>query len=210
MSWLRRAGRPSPEPAAQPDEESLPDATEAAAPGVASLFEGVSEDRSHAVLDLGAATPSSLGVYSRFARQIRFADLTGQLDSQQGWRSAAEVLDAIPYQPGHPYDLIFAWDVLDRLLPEYHAPVVARLAEVTGPAARLHVVARAFEAATTQPLRFALLDTNRMRHEAAGAPVPTQPLLLPARIAQLLAPFRVVHGFTLKGGLREYVAIRKN
>lgn len=207
MEWLRRPGRHA--PPAEPEPEQVSEAVEAAAPGVAALFEDVSQDGSHSVLDLGPANPFSLSVYSRFARRIRFADLTGYATSLRGRGSVEGVLEAVPPQPDRPYDLIFAWDVLDRLFDEYHEPLVARLARVTAPRARLHVVVRASEEETKRPLRFRLGDIDRMVYEPTGPPEPARPRLLPAPLAQLLAPFQVVHGFTLKGGLREYVAIRK-
>ena len=207
MEWLRRSGRGAPPPEPEPEKE-VSEAVEAAAPGVAALFDDVSEDGSHSVLDLGAANPSSLAVYSRYARRIRFADLTGYATSLRGRGSVPGLLEAVPPQPDRPYDLIFAWDVLDRLFDEYHAPLVNRLARVTAPHARLHVVVRASEEEATRPLRFRLREIDRMLYEPAGSPQPARPRLLPAPLAQLLTPFQVAHGFTLKGGLREYVAIR--
>lgn len=207
MDWLRRAERRGPPPEREQEEEAS-EAVETAAPGVAALLDGVAEDGSHAVLDLLAAAPSSLSVYSRFARRIRFADLPGYATSVRGRGSVAGLLEAVPPQPERPYDLVFAWDVMDRLFAEYHAPLIARLAEVTAPNARLHVVVRATEANTTRPLRFALLGKDRMRYEPTGPAQPTRPRLLPAHVTHLLQPFRIAHGFTLKGALREYVAFR--
>lgn len=208
MDWLRRPRRPPPPQEPEPEKE-VSEVVEAAAPGVAALLEDVSRDGSHSVLDLGAADPSSLNVYSRFARRIRFADLTGYATSLKGRGSISGLLEAVPPQPDRPYDLVFAWDVLDRLFDEYHAPLVARLAEVTAPRARLHVVVRASDEDARRPLRFRLSDIDRMQYEPTGPPQPARPRLLPAPLAHLLAPFHVLHGFTLKGGLREYVAVRK-
>lgn len=206
MGWLRRVGRPGPPPEPESGED-VSEAIEAAAPGVAALLEGVPEDGSHAVLDLGAAAASSLGLYSRFARRIRFADLSGVAAAARG-RGPVDLLRAVPAQPERPYDLVFAWDILDRLVPEYHAPLVARLVEVTAPRARLHVVVRGSDDNVTRPLRFRLLDTDRMSYEPTGPARQVLPRHLPAQLAHLLEPFRVVRGFTLKGDLREYVAVR--
>ncbi len=80
--------------------------------------------------------------------------------------------------------------------------------ERTAPDARLHLVVRADDT-LARPLRFTLLDVNKFRYEpTVAAPLP-RPRLLPAEIARLLAPFHVVHAYTLKNGLREYVAARK-
>ena len=65
--------------------------------------------------------------------------------------------------------------MLDRLFPEDRPRLVARLAELTAPGSRLHLVARADEA-MARPLRFTLVDVNRIRFEprvAAPLPRPT-------------------------------------
>jgi hypothetical protein len=184
---------------------------EAQAPGVAWLFGDIDEEPRHSVLDLGAGSPSSLAVYSRFARRIRFADLGGQLHGPNGWRTVDAVLTSLPEQPDHPYDLVFVWDALDRLLREYRAPLVARLAAITSPSAKLHAITRSVDSGGGGgglPHGFALLDTGRMTYDVSAQTVPATPRIMPAQMAQLLVPFRVVHGFTLKGELREYVAHR--
>jgi hypothetical protein len=208
VSWLRRAGGESP-PAGPEPRQRASEAVETAAPGVAALLDGIPEDGTRSVLDLGAAAPASLDVYSRFGRRIRFADVVAHAAAHTGLGSVSQLLSAVPLQPERPYDLVFAWDVLDRLLPEYHAPLIARLVEVTAPDARLHAVVRASGEGAIRPLRFTLLDTDRMRYEPVGPLRPAQPRLLPAQLAHLLEPFHVVRGFTLKGELREYVALRQ-
>ncbi len=205
MDWRHGGSRAAVSAAAAPGETAAKP-VENAAPGVAALLESVREDRTHAVLDLGVAADVTLRVYGRFARWVRFADVLGE----GGWPrvgGAAAALASVPPQPQHPYDLVFAWDVLDRLLPEDRPRVVARLVELTGPGTRLHLIVRSDDT-LAHPLRFTLLDVNRFRYEpAAAAPLP-RPRLLPAEIAKLLAPFRVLHAFTLRNGLREYVAMR--
>lgn len=186
-------------------DEPAPGPVERASPGVAALLGGVTADRSHAVLDLGPASGSSLRVYSRFARHVRFVDLLAGGQS----RGLAPAPSVLPPHPERPYDLVFAWDVLDGLFPQERPRLVRRLAEVAAPDARLHVVVDPSERSTTRPRRFTLLDVDRMRCEPAGPPRPARSRLLPAALEELLAPFRVVRAFTLKAGLREYVAVRR-
>jgi hypothetical protein len=174
-------------------------------PGVAAFLKGVTEDRSHAVLDLGPASDASLSVYSRFARRVRFADVLAAATSPQGWAGA---IGALRPQPERPYDLVFVWDLMDRLDAEGRKRLIERLLEISAPDARLHLMVEAAEKAVTVPLRYTLLDVDRMRCEATGPARPTPPRLLPAQVERVLAPFKVVHAFTLKGGMREYVAVR--
>jgi hypothetical protein len=170
------------------------------------MLDGILEDRSHSVLDLGPASEAGFQLHSRFARHVRFADLLEDCASTGTW---SREIDALPARPKHPYDLVFAWDILDRLLPEARPHLVRRLAEITAPAARLHVVVDASQAGPSRPLRFTLLDIGRMRCEPSGLPGPERGRILPAEVQRLLAPFEVMHAFTLRGGLREYVAVRR-
>lgn len=204
VDWLRRRRRSS-DASEERETVSAPPAVEQRAPGVAEVLEGAGPGRTHSVLDLGAATDSSLQVYSRFARRIRFADLFADTTTREG---RARALRALPAQPDEPYDLVFAWDILDRLFPEERPRLVQRLAEITAPGARLHVVIDASESSGVRPHRFALLDTGRVQCESVGPARPARRPLLPAEVERLLDPFQVVRAFTLKGGFREYVAVR--
>ncbi len=177
-----------------------------AAPGVAALFDGMKEDGSHTVLDFGTAAESHLRLYSGYARQIRFA---GLIPTTPHGASFAAALEAMPPNRAEPYDLVLAWNVFDRLIPEERSLLVERLAQLTSPGARLYTVVRASSATTVRPLRFTLVDVDRVSEEAVGPPEPAGRELLPAEVERLLAPFRVVHAFTLRSGMREYVAMKR-
>jgi hypothetical protein len=205
VSWLRRNERIQSSAAPAP-ADTVPGRVERVTPGLAAFFDGVAEDRSHAVLDLGPASESSLRVYGRFARWVRFADLLSATTSDAEWASA---LAAVPDHPERPYDLVFAWNVLDRLDPHERPGLIARLAEITAPDARLYVVVESGGDSPRYPLRFALLDADRLCYEPSGRPVLTRAPLLPAELERLIAPFKVARGFTSQTGIREYVAVRR-
>lgn len=204
MGWLRRLGRSSP-PEPEPERDEGPTSVERAAPGIAAFFEGVPEDRSHTILDFGPASEGNLRVYSRYARRIRFADLLCAPPAGSSWE---EALEALPRYP-EPYDLVLAWNVMDRMAPEQRPGVMRRLLELTAPGARLYLVMDSSGAATTQPLRFDLLGADRVRQDPAGAPHPAWGRPLPAEVERLLYPFEVIQAFVLRLGMREYVAVRR-
>jgi hypothetical protein len=216
VDWLRRVGRPpQPEgaaPATTPASAAhAPQATppkgvvERASPGIAALLSGVAPDGSHAVLDLGQAAESSLRLYSKYARKVRFADLLAAA-TEGGWPKA---LSDLPTQDDHPYNLVLAWDVLERISPEERRRLMARLTQVSSSDARMFVGVDASGSPMSQPLRYTLLDVDRLRCEPTGPARPARPPILPAEVEKVLAPFQVMRAFTLKGNLREYVAIRR-
>lgn len=215
MGWLGRIGdllspsgrKASGEPDDGPEDEAASGPVERKAPGLAALFASVDPEESHAVLDLGPAAGASLEIYGRYAGGIRFADLLATRD-ERGLRGA---LGAVPARPEQPYDLVFAWNTLDRLSPRGRGLLVDRLVELTAPDARLHAIFdTSGEPARRVPTRFSVLDVDRMRYEPDPSAPAVQGGLLPAEVEELLAPFRVAKGFTLAGGLREYVAVRED
>lgn len=203
MDWLPQTGSSG---AIAPSVDLVPEGKERPTPGVAALLDGVEEDRSHSVLDLGAAAASGLRLYGRFARRVRFADILSGGAPKQVWQT---LVTALPPQPESPYDLLFAWDILDRLFPDERPRLVKRLAEVSAVDARLHVIVDAAEDDLRQPLRYTLLGPDRMLCEPSGPPQPARGRILPAEVEKVLKPFQVIRAFTLKGGLREYVAVRR-
>ena len=212
MNWLRRRGEvldPPATAAPQPPARAVAAAAERIerpTRGVATLFDDLREDRRHSILDLGTATNSSLQVYGGLARWIRFGDLLS-IASEAGEVEAA--LASIPPHPHQPYDLILAWNLLDRIAPETRPRVVQRLLELCDPAARMHLLAEMPGEGARQPLRFGLEATDRLWYEPAGEPVPAWPPLLPAEVERLVAPFQVARAFTTRVGFREYMLVRR-
>jgi hypothetical protein len=126
--------------------------------------------------------------------------------TEGGWPRA---LSELPVQDDHPYDLLFAWDILDRISPEERRRLMTRLTQVSSADARLFVGVDASGTPMAQPLRYTLLDVDRLRCDPTGPARPARPAILPAQVEKVLAPFQVTRAFTLKGNLREYVAMRR-
>lgn len=208
MSWLDRIRHGPAEVADHQDSEHGPaPPVERAAPGVAALFDGLRKDGSHAILDLGPAAEAHLRIYSAYARRVRFADLITSPPQDEAWAAA---LRGLPPHPHRPYDVVLAWNLLDRIWPEGRRSLIDRLAELTAPAARLYAVIDASGARMSQLHRFTLLDVDRLREEAVGPPVRAHAPMLPAQVERLLEPFEVVRAFTLRTGMREYMAVRRH
>lgn len=180
-----------------------PEPVTSRSPGIAALREWTRDPGGHAVLDLGPASSRTLDSYADFARRVRFADVAAAWGD--GWE---RVLEALPPQPVQPYDVILGWDTLDRIPAEGRRRLMGRLKEVTAPDAALHMVVRGTREADSRPLRFELIAGDRIAYLPVGPERPGRDPILPAEMERILNPFRVVRGFTLKGGLREYVARR--
>jgi hypothetical protein len=175
-------------------------------PGLAALFDALAADGRHSILDLGAASGAHLRVLGAFARQVRFASLLVGAGRDDAWDDA---LRALPPNSARPYDVVLAWDVLDRLDADGRSALVARLADVTAPGARLYAITAGERAAGAGGLAFTLLGRDRVAERpAAVTGVPTRPLL-PAQMERVLMPFAVVSAFVLRSGAREYLAMKR-
>lgn len=206
MDWLRKLRRP-PLSADEGGEEADDEARslERPSPGVAALFARLREDGSHVILDLGPASEAHLRLFRGYARKVRFA---GLVPAPPRGAALAEALGALPPHPEQPYDVVLAWNILDLLEERERASLVERLEDLTAPEAALYTLTDLSEDPGRPGIRFTLtdLETVSQRNVTSG------PLggarLLPAQVERVLAPFEVIRGFTLRNGLREYVAVK--
>lgn len=141
----------------------------------------------------------------RFGRIVRFANLIPRSPDDTEWMDA---LRSLPPHPEHPYDVVLLWDLLDRLPETERRGVIDHMAEITARGARLYAVVDASGGVTTRALSFGLVDVDRVTQVPVGLPEPARQPILPAQVERDLAPFRIAHAFTLRGGLREYVALK--
>lgn len=206
MSWLEKLRSRAPrEVETDEPETSTPAPVERRSPGLAALFALLKEDGRHSILDLGPAGDRHLRLLGRFARQIRFAGLLPEPPPADEWAAA---LRALAPHPTQPYDVVLAWDVLDRLGPHDRTALIERLALVTAPGARLYAVVDATGAPTSRPVRSTIVGLDRVSVEPIGPAAPARPQILPAHTEAVLAPFDITHAFMLRVGLREYVAVK--
>lgn len=173
---------------------------ERGAPGLAALFHELAKGGEHTLLDLGGPSPANLEIYGRFGPRIRFADLLASPPQDPVWSSD------LPPHPQDPYDVVVAWDILDRIAPGHRTQLIQQLDRITAPGTQLYLVVRATDVPFARPQRYSLVDTHHVSQEADGAEEPTHPQLLPAQVERLLRPFTVLRAFTIRTGYREYLA----
>ena len=141
-------------------------------PGLSALFEALSGDRGYSILDLADhAGNSHLEVLGQFSRQIRFAGLAPSPPHGDAFASALLELPPGPCA----YDIVLAWDVMDRLGPHERERLMDYLVEVTAPRAWLHAVVDSSGDESAPPLRFTLIDLDRVSRQAVGPPEPLAP-----------------------------------
>jgi hypothetical protein len=203
LRWSRKTDRP--EGDFQPEEEKSstpPPDPGRASPGLEALISGLGKGRGHTILDLGPSVEGNFTHYSRYARRIRFADFLTNPPRGAAFTAALHALDP---PPGGAFDLVLVWNLMDLLVPDERAGLISRLHEITDRGARIYMVVDSSGAEVTQPFRFTVLDSSHLRQEPMGRLQPIRYPLLPAEVIRVLSPFEVLHAFTLRNGLREYV-----
>ncbi len=205
MRWLRRLRRPSLSATGAEEADGGGGTPEHRLPGLAALFGRMRADGSHVILDLGPASEAHLRLFGPYARRVRFA---GLLPVPPRGPELREVLAALPPNPEQPYDTVLAWNVLDLLEEQERTALVGRLDEITAPGAVLHALTEGSEEATPRAVRFVLKDLETVSSRDMGPAGPVGRRLLPAHVQRVLSPFDVLRGFTLRHGLREYVAVK--
>lgn len=208
MSWLDRLRRqPPPHPSTGDEAEEAPETpVERRSPGLEALFRTLRDDGSHVILDFGPATSEHLRFLGRYGRQIRFAGLLPRPPRGDAWWDAVRDL---PPNPDRPYDVVFAWNIFDRIDPGARPALIAKLDELTATGAWLFTFVEGSGEPTIRPTRATLLARDRISEIPVGDPEPAYPPLLPAPIERLLGPFKVTAAYTLRSGQREYLAAKK-
>jgi hypothetical protein len=160
-------------------------------------------DGSHSILDLGEGGNKQMEVLAPYARIIRFVGLVPGDDP-----AADQPADpaTLPVHPDHPYDVVLAWGILDRLTPPERVALIERLAEITAPGALLYAWVSSASADTMRHVRSTMLSVDRVEEELVGSPRAAGAPLLPAHVERLLTPWVVSQAFSLRVGKREYVA----
>jgi len=207
VSWLERLRqRPPHESQADDAEAAHVPAVERRSPGLEALLDTLTADGSHSILDFGPATSEHLRFLGRYGRQIRFA---GFLPEPPAGKDLEEAVRALPPNPSQPYDVVLAWNLLDRIDPAVRPALIAKLDELTAMGARLFAVVDTSGSSTIQPTRTTIVSRDHVAETPVGDPAPAFPPLLPAPIERLLAPFKVASAYTLRSGQREYLATKK-
>jgi hypothetical protein len=204
--WREGARRASSEPPKDSERDSQAKPTERASPGLAALFETLREGGNHSVLDLGPARGQHLHVLAPFGPQVRFAGLVPRSLLGEEWASA---LTALPPNDASPYDVVLGWDLLTWLDPAERAAATERLAQITAPHARIHLIVDGTGAATAQALEYTLVGPGRLTEQALGPPRPVSHPLLPAQLERALSPLEVKRAFVLRSGGREFIAKKR-
>jgi len=108
------------------------------------------------------------------------------------------------------FDAVLAWDLLNYL-DRHEMVVLARLlARFCRPGALLFALISILKKIPAEPMRFRILDQERLSYETRTAATRPCPRYAPAELNELLRGFRPDRSFLLRHGIQEFLFARES
>lgn len=188
---------------------------------LAALFEEFRRGRKLQVLDLGQAIGSNIEFLSQFGCKIYIEDLFAALSSRGvggiGGAGSAEGEEAGPqffaeFLPGSEpmsFDVVLAWDTFNYLTRKELGYFMRHLSQFCHPGTVVFSLISILKQIPAQPIRFRILDEERLAYEVRTANLRPAPRFAPAEMNDLLRGFRVDRSFLLRHGIQEYLFVKE-
>jgi hypothetical protein len=190
-----------------PVEPEGPQIEVLSSPGLEEALRATSNGADCKVLDLGSAVSSNIELLSSFASHLQIVDAIDRGKAAEGSGFCRlSALQSLVDDHRHTFNLVLLWDVLNYLSSEQAERVIAAVAELCFPNARLYAIVFATDTMPELPNRYRIVDGAHLAYEPTTAELRGAPSLPPAAVEKLLEGFRIEHSFVLRHGVHEYVA----
>lgn len=211
MSWFKRN-------APQPAEATAPPAAVAQQSRafeaiVQRLERAVERGQRPRVLDLGPAVSRNVDFFTERGCSLQIADLYRSLpaDSRSAEPEifAAALATALP-ESGAGADLVLAWDLVNYFSLAALVPLGALLARQTAPDGVVFALLATHKTMPAHPQRYRVLDVGTLETAAPqGAEEIPTPRYRQPELERCLPHFRVETTYLLRGGMQEYILLRR-
>lgn len=209
MGWsLLRNSEPRSAP-----EPTLPEAEIHSSVGFNIVYNQVQGHPRLSVLDLGSAYASNLQFLSQGFRSLHIAieDLYETLSSFDFFDPREpRTYDAVygyvfPYGEETRFDLILGWDLFNYLEELELAALVRHLDRFCHPGTLLFTMISTNRHIPERPIRFQIIDSQRLRYEYLSSLQRTSPQYHRADLNRMMPHFRLFSSYRLRNGFKEYV-----
>ena len=203
MAWFSGSSPPA-ERAAQPGHRSQ---------ALKALLDSLRPESRSTVLDLGPPLAGNIAFLSALSCRVRIADLHRSLCAESIEDRQAEAMDAtlgrlLPMAPDERFDAMLAWDVFDYMRPDQVSSLMARLTAACRPEALVLVLASTRRQIPAVPLRYRILDRERLAGEGPLEPLRPGPCHGQPDLRRMMPGFSVRHSVLLRSGVQEYLFVR--
>jgi hypothetical protein len=209
MRWsLLRNPEPGPAP-----EPTLPEAEVHTSVGLNIAYNQVRARRKLSVLDLGSASASNFQFLSQCVRSlhIEIEDLYETLSSFDFFdprepRSYDAVYRYLfPYSEETRFDLILGWDLFNYLEKLEISGLIKHLDRFCHPGTLLFSMISTNRYIPERPIRFQIIDSERLRYEYLSSLLRTSPRYHRADLNRMMPRYRLFSSFRLRNGFKEYI-----
>jgi SAM-dependent methyltransferase len=193
------------EPGAEPEVHS--------SLALATLFREVGPLGKLQILDLGPAVGSNVEFLSHFGCKLYIEDLYAALAAHRRQEdrqvaSAAPFAELLPFPESARFDAVFAWDLFNYLSRKELAGLAHYLKPFCRPGALVFALVSILKQMPAAPIRFKILDRDRLAYERQTADESPCPRYPPAELADLMKGFRLDRSFLLRHGIQENLFTR--
>jgi Methyltransferase domain len=173
-------------------------------------------------LALHPGSPSEAAVAISLGSAIN-ADRASVREARETWEArqerdatleeGASIADRIGGLLGFPddtrFDAVLAWDLLNYLDRREMAALDEQLVRFCRPGAVLFALISILKQIPAEPMRFRILDQERLAYETRTTGTRPCPRYAPAELTELLRGFRLDRSFLLRHGVQEYLFLRE-
>ncbi len=181
------------------------------APLFKSLVEPLETAGRRVVMDLGAATNQTIGLFSHYPCRLDIADLSdgldqleAQVEDQQALQAAVEAL--LPKRHEEPVDIILCWDILNYLSRPVLAAVMSHIARRARPGAQAHALI--YYSDTHMPERPGVFVPMPDGSLVSNDPSPCTrdaPRYTPDDLTRAMRSYRIERAMLLGNGMQEFL-----
>jgi hypothetical protein len=122
---------------------------------------------------------------------------------------ASRLAELLTFPEDTRFDAVLAWDLLNYLDRREVAALADQLNRYCRPGALLFALISILKQAPAQPMRFRILDHERLAYETRGPSLRPCPRYAPAELSELLRGFRLDRTFLMRHGIQEYLFARE-
>lgn len=178
--------------------------------GLQALLDGVRDDQSYTILDLGPAREANVRFWSEFSCWLHIHDFYRTLLEWKAVGPVEEVVEPdfstrLAFGEDTVFDIILAWDLFNYLeLSELEA-LSQELSRWSRRGTRLFALVSSLPRISVSPLMFSILNRQQLTYELPGQRTKPCPRHSPRDIARLMGRFTVSRSFLSRQGIQEYV-----
>ena len=178
--------------------------------GLQALLDGVRDDQSYTILDLGPARESNVRFWSEFSCWLHVHDFYRTLLEWKAVGPAEELVEPdfstrLAFGEDTVFDIILTWDLFNYLeLSELEA-LAQELSRWSRRGTRLFALVSSLPRISVSPLMFRILNREQLTYELPSQRTKPCPRHSPRDIARLMGRFIVSRSFLSRQGIQEYV-----